>query len=688
MPWYEPSSSAPRYRGAPRRRAVNEEEVEWTDNNNNGGRQNTNNNNHAAEQTNTNIISLQDYLDVHWLATNHDDENINNNNDSAPAATTAMAIQQSQINFDPLQYRVEHQLGAAIFPTVAASSSASLNFAPLNSSLYQTNHFNNYTNNNNIHHGNSTNMNGGNDRISTTAVALPSISSKTAQFFHPRKVMALCQYEGFFSPMDANYNNNNGGQEGVNGIMMEGCNNEKDSGNGAMNEFDLSNQRHPAVRNDSLDDNNHGIQIQPRNLFVAGHGSDNSSGSNHYIGNDNHYNAAAANDHYNSSFLKKDKVPSIQATLRQDPRTGQLATSLYDGRRNNNSSSNNSNNSRGNLMGGKASSWENYGGRPLMDENVNGREGEVDEAQNEKKNKKKKKSKKKSRDDDDGGGGEKNEQQRIDSMFQRKSTGADDDTDTKSDDYGGGGAKKKKSNKTKKKKRSFIDASCELTIPTASQVDDNNNNNITSSTKSTKKAKLTEQDFEGMTNTMNAAQCMEGLQQFLSRVGQESYVAWTMIFLDPLCHYRQYATDTSSSSNGNNKRRKRSKKFSLGDNTESPTILECTTPFLPSNKRYCTDKGPTCTAWNCTCDDQIRAMRGGAPLLGAMFVLTKRDEDDEGGVEIEGGSGGGGEKKECYLLPLGPTEKCLEDLEVGYSRMKSWPVIPFDCEVSLSDRWR
>jgi len=41
------------------------------------------------------------------------------------------------------------------------------------------------------------------------------------------------------------------------------------------------------------------------------------------------------------------------------------------------------------------------------------------------------------------------------------------------------------------------------------------------------------------------------------------------------------------------------------------------------------------------------------------------------------------------LLPLGPTEKCLNDIEIeaGYSRMKSWPVIPFDCEVSLSDRW-
>jgi len=221
-------------------------------------------------------------------------------------------------------------------------------------------------------------------------------------------------------------------------------------------------------------------------------------------------------------------------------------------------------------------------------------------------------------------------------------------------------------------------------------VDSNNTINTLSSNST--KPKLTEQDFEGMTDTMNAAQCMEGLQHFLSRVGQESYVAWTMIFLDPLCHYRQYTTDSSSTANkkNSNKRRKRSKKFSLNSDTAA-TMLECTTPFLPSNKRYCTDKGPTCTAWNCTCDEQIRAMRGGAPLLGAMFVLNKRQE--EGGGENGGASAeaeGERGEKECYLLPLGPTEKCLDDIEIeaGYSRMKSWPVIPFDCEVSLSDRWR
>ena len=665
MPWYEPSSSAPRYR-PPRQNNGTVSGEDWR--NNNGQRQTSSND---AEQNDTNIISLQDYLDVHWLSTtnsnNDDDENPNVNNDSSSSSATM--LQPSRINFDSFQYRVEHQLGTAIFPTVASSSNSS-SFVP-NSLLYQTNNnFNYYSNSNSSnyhHHGSNSNSNtnvnnGKSDSSGRNSMATTTSVSKTAQFFHPRKVMALRQYEGFFSPLvDANteYCSKDlppGSEEGI--IMdstsqkriSEECNENANSNHEATtNELDLSSSssrnHHPLPMNESFFHPT--IQIQPRNLFD-----------------------------------KKDKLlllPSIQTTLRQDPTTGQLlATSLLRGGGDSNDDGSNK------LMvgGGKTSSWENYGGRPLMDEDAfNGQSslregGEQNESRNNNKKAKKKKKKDKSKD----GGGEKNEQ-RIDSIFQR--TGDDDHND------GGGEAKKKRSSKTKKK-RSLIDASCELTVPTADQVDNDNNNNMADklSTISTK-PKLTEQDFEGMTNTMNAAQCMEGLQQFLSRVGQETFVAWTMIFLDPLCHYRQYATD-SSSSNGinNNKRRKRSKKFSLNSDTEA-TMLECTTPFLPSNKRYCTEKGPTCTAWNCTCDDQIRAMRGGAPLLGAMFVLNKRDE--EGRVEIgsaataaEGGRG----EKECYLLPLGPTEKCLVDLEAGYSRMKSWPIIPFDCEVSLSDRWR
>jgi len=667
MPWYEPSSSAPRYSGASRNSADGEEE--WSN-----GHQ-TNDTRNDNEQ----IISLQDYLDVNW---HNDDDNENTNNGSNNYSAVQ---QQSRITFDSFQHRVEHQLGAAVFPSVASSS-----FAALNSSLYQT-HFNHYHHHH--HDSSSHNINGDDNRTATSF-------SKTAQFFHPRRVMALRQYEGFFSPLDSNFNNCSGAAD-----------NSQDEAKQQQSD-ECSNQHNDrlAVNEAASDKQQHNIQIQPRNLFVSSQTNNRSVNDHHH---DNNYSAAAAlpiigNGNYNSSsfhnnsnnyYKRKEKLPFVQATLRQDPTTGQLATSLqHDHHKGRNTNEGRSTTVSSSLMGGKATSWENYGGRPLMDGDNNNLHGqsllrESGKEHNEK-TKAKKKAKSKRKDKSKGkDGGERNEQC-IDSIFQRQMGADENDGNADGGGDDGGDAKKKKSKKTKKK-RSSIDASCELTIPT-DQAGDNSNimANPTLSTTSAQPT-LSEQDFEGMTNTMNAAQCMEGLQQFLSRVGQEPYVAWTMIFLDPLCHYRQYATDSSSStgSNNNSKRRKKSKKFSLNSDTTATMLLECTTPFLPSNKRYCTDKGPTCTAWNCTCDDQIRAMRGGAPLLGAMFVLNKSDE--EGGGEDGGGATtaaaaaeGGRRGKECYLLPLGPTEKCLDDLEAGYSRMKSWPIIPFDCEVSLSDRWR
>eukprot|EP00985_Skeletonema_marinoi_P026143 scaffold20014_cov126-Skeletonema_marinoi.AAC.1 len=661
MPWYEPSSSAPRYSGS--RNSADGEE--WS----NGHQTN------ATRNNNEQIISLQDYLDVNW----HDDDNNENTNNGYDNNYSSVQ-QQSRITVDSFQHRVEHQLGAAVFPSVAPSS-----FAALNSSLFQT-HFNHNHHHHHHHHHDSSshNINGDDNRTATSF-------SKTAQFFHPRKVMALRQYEGFFSPLDSNFNNCSGAADSsqeANQQQSDECSNQHDD---------------RLAMNAASDKQQHNIQIQPRNLFVSSQTSNNSINDHH-----DNYSAAAAlpiigNGNYNSSsfhnsnnYKRKDKLPFVQATLRQDPTTGQLATSLQHGANKERNTNNEGRSTVSSLLGGKATSWENYGGRPLMDGDNNNVHGqsllrESGKEHNEKKNKKKAKSKRKdnSKGKDGGDGGERNEKC-IDSIFQRQ-MGADEN-DGNADDGGEGGNSKKKKSKKTKQKRSFIAASsCELTIPT----DQGDNSNImTNSTLSIKSAQptLSEQDFEGMTNTMNAAQCMEGLQQFLSRVGQEPYVAWTMIFLDPLCHYRQYATDSSSSTNNNNsKRRKKSKKFSLNSDTTATSLLECTTPFLPSNKRYCTDKGPTCTAWNCTCDDQIRAIRGGAPLLGAMFVLNKSDE--EGGGEDDGGATaaaaeGGRRGKECYLLPLGPTEKCLDDLEAGYSRMKSWPIIPFDCEVSLSDRWR
>lgn len=631
MPWFEPSSRAPRC-GGPRNNnnnIINDgEEEEWSDGQQNNNRRNNyrSGNDYHHEQE---IISLHDYLDLNWQhVSNSEDNNEVGDDNNYSATRTATAARQRRVNFDGFQHRVEHQLGSAVVPASFAAS-----FAGLNSSLYHTaTNYNNSSNNSSSHH--------------------QLLFSKTAQFFHPRQVLALRQYEGLFSPLDASAaQHSDDCHESLRQINTTNNDNNNDNGGGG---------EHSST-------NLHTI-LQPRNLFHS------SQSQNH-----------------------------IQATLRQDPTTGQLLAATSSG------SSEHHHHSGGN---NKTSSWDNYGGRPQMFDGSNVH-GPVVNEENENNNSKKKKkaTKKKKKDKSKGKSGEdKNEQQqqqRIDSMFQSK-MGADGNDTT----HGGGNdnndTKKKKSNKmTKKKKRSYLDheTSCELTIPTNNQVDKDDNNMLLSTTTTTNRTlqtssnstttttpTLAEEDFEGMSNILNAAQCMEGLQQFLSRVGEVTYVAWTMIFLDPLCHYRQYygVTANNDSSTGG-KRRKRSKKFALKNTNDSAAaatmLLECTTPFLPSNKRYCTDKGPTCTAWNCTCDDQIRAMRGGAPLLGAMFVLDMRDEEGVGGSGC-GAEGGRGEK-ECYLLPLGPTEKCLDGgLEAGYSRMKSWPVIPFDCDVSLSDRWR
>jgi len=184
----------------------------------------------------------------------------------------------------------------------------------------------------------------------------------------------------------------------------------------------------------------------------------------------------------------------------------------------------------------------------------------------------------------------------------------------------------------------------------------------------------------------NAAQCMEGLQQFLTAVGRQKYVAFSMLFLDPYTGH--YTTATPSDDGGGKKGRKkkaaRSGKFAQKDGRE---CLECTSSFLPTTKKYCTPKGDACTAWNCTCDQKLRAMRGRAALLGAMFVfrgsVENKDDDAAAATSTEGKGRGDGEWK-CYLLPLGPTH----DQEIDYARMSSWPVIPFHCDVSLADRWK
>ena len=159
---------------------------------------------------------------------------------------------------------------------------------------------------------------------------------------------------------------------------------------------------------------------------------------------------------------------------------------------------------------------------------------------------------------------------------------------------------------------------------------------------------------------LNAGQSQDSLAMFLSivKTAPSSAVAWTMIFLD----------------------------------------RTCSSPFLPMARRYCTDKGPRCTNWNCTCDGQVRAMMASAPLLGAMFVVKIPDEDDDGVAAAEAQTGTSQQNDpnqnatstSCFILPLGPAKDGDGQpvaADPGYERMSDWPAV-FDCETSIPDRWK
>jgi DNA polymerase-1 len=138
----------------------------------------------------------------------------------------------------------------------------------------------------------------------------------------------------------------------------------------------------------------------------------------------------------------------------------------------------------------------------------------------------------------------------------------------------------------------------------------------------------------------NAGASSEALRSFLQIVKSKKYVAWTMIFHDSMC----------------------------------------STPFLPSTKKYCTPKGAPCTMWNCTCDHQIRAMQASAPLVGAMFVFPMDCED---GSEDS-------DETDCFLLPLCPIDDPEDgpmDIDAGFERMARWPFLKISCDTSLQERW-
>jgi len=151
------------------------------------------------------------------------------------------------------------------------------------------------------------------------------------------------------------------------------------------------------------------------------------------------------------------------------------------------------------------------------------------------------------------------------------------------------------------------------------------------------------QILEEVYHLNNAGTNMDCLRRFLEMVQDKGLVAWTIIFHD------QY----------------------------------CTSPFLPMNKRYCTEKGPPCTMWNCTCDQQVRAIQSSKPIAGVLFCLPPLDKTHDDSLSN-------------FFLPLGPTSEMddnnnvLEDpgnLDPGYERMIHWPLLPIRCETSLKQRW-
>ena len=150
-------------------------------------------------------------------------------------------------------------------------------------------------------------------------------------------------------------------------------------------------------------------------------------------------------------------------------------------------------------------------------------------------------------------------------------------------------------------------------------------------------------DFVEAYDVKNAGSSSESLREFLRIIKSKKYIAWTMIFQDVLC----------------------------------------TTPLLPSSKKYCTEKGPECVMWNCSCDNQIRAMQASAPLMGAMFVFPMDSSD--------GKSNHDDPDLETFILPLAPTsdpeDGSTKDIDSGYERMAQWPFLPIACDTNLEQRW-
>ena len=183
MPWYAPTLRAP---PASSDRGNNSDEPRWNDEQQQGGR-----------QYDEEVVEMeQTYLDEEW---NYRDQN-NHNNEHGSSNDG-----HSNFHDGYLQHQIENQLGN-LFPSGGFAStalSASNNFATRH--ITSLNHCSDPTTNNNnnpqqqqqsVGYSQNDHPNlkyeGGNSGF---------VMSKTAQFFHPRPVIAMKPYANFFSPM-------------------------------------------------------------------------------------------------------------------------------------------------------------------------------------------------------------------------------------------------------------------------------------------------------------------------------------------------------------------------------------------------------------------------------------------------------------------------------------------------------
>jgi DNA polymerase I-like protein with 3'-5' exonuclease and polymerase domains len=158
---------------------------------------------------------------------------------------------------------------------------------------------------------------------------------------------------------------------------------------------------------------------------------------------------------------------------------------------------------------------------------------------------------------------------------------------------------------------------------------------------------LTQETFAGIEecNICNVGQSQEAMDMFLRHLGEQPHITLTLLVAD-------------------------------GDPDSG-----ITTCFATSSKRYCTDKGPPCFRWYCSCDKHIRGVDlARAPLLGVLIVCPSIED-----IQSQVGD------FMCCLLPLGrchTPEFELEPLPPEYQRLADWPLMPFNCEVTLSQRWK